>query len=430
MKNKADEEVDVSSVPAEQVEPDPVRWPTLFLIIAATFGSGMALVVPMAYSLALRLTELQPGSEQSLGYLLGTGALLSLITAPLTGILSDRTKSRWGRRRPFTVLGLVAGLAAVPVLIHAPSIPVLAAGWALTTFGWGTVGGSIGNLLADRLPRRQRGSVSGWTNLAGYVAPVVGILMVSPVASDTVLLFLLPALAGGLLVLLFVLFVHEPDSRVSDMGPRLTMTGFLRSLLFNPRKHPAFAWVWGSRFLFFFGLSLTTSYTTYFTAQRLGIEVSEVATVMAVVAGVGVLAASLGALGAGWVSDRFGSRTGWTSISTVVFAAGCIVSALAWDLPMLLTGSILTSLGIAAFGSVGQALVLDVLPHRGTQAGRYLAITSYSQRIPAALAPMLAPAIIAAAGGEKVSYATLYVAAAGLAAVAATVILLSTKIRR
>ncbi|YCQ22557.1 MFS transporter [Arthrobacter sp. Z1-9] len=383
----------------------------------------------MAFSLALRLSELQPGSEQSLGYLLGVGALLSLVTAPLTGILSDRTKSRWGRRRPFAVVGLLAGLGAVPVLVFAPNIPLLAVGWALTTFGWGTVGGSVGNLLADRLPEQQRGSVSGLTNLAGQISPVVGILMVGTVASDPVLLFLLPALAGGILVLLFILFVNEPDSRHLDTGARLTLPGFLRSLLFNPRKHPTFAWVWGSRFLFFFGLSLTSSYTTYFFAQRLGVAVAEVATVMAVVSAAGVLAASLGALGAGWISDRVGTRNGWAAASAVLFAAGCVVSAVSWDFQGLLVGSILTNLGIAAFGSVGQALVLDVLPHRKTQAGRYLAITSYSQRIPAALAPSLAPAILAASGGPTANYTTLYVGAAGLAVIAGVVTILAGRRR-
>ncbi len=56
----------------------------------------MAAIVPMAYSLAVRLEELAPGRPDLLGVLLGIGSAATLIVAPLTGVLSDRTRSRWG----------------------------------------------------------------------------------------------------------------------------------------------------------------------------------------------------------------------------------------------------------------------------------------------------------------------------------------------
>lgn len=418
--------------PPEDQPPDlvPVPWYTIALIILAAFGSGIALIVPMAYSLALRLADLAPGSEQTLGYILGIGAVCSLIAAPLTGIVSDRTRSRWGRRRPFTVLGVLIGLAGVPVLAFAPDIPTLAIGWTLTTIGWGTAGNSVGNLLADRLPERQRGKVSGFTNLAGQVSPVVGILLAGAVSSDALLLFLVPAAVGTVLILGFVFFVPEADSRHLRFEGRLTVGRFLTSLVFNPRRHPQFTWVWVGRFLFSFGLSLTVAYGTYFYAQRLGVPIAQVATVMAVVSALGIVAAGVGALGGGWLSDRWGSRRGWVAVSTVIFAAGCVVSAFSWSLPLLIVGALVTNLGIAAFGSVGQALVLDVLPHRDTQAGRFLAITSFSQRIPSALAPLTAPLLLAAAGSAHAQYTVLYLASASCAILGGAVTFLGGRRRR
>ncbi|MRX45214.1 MFS transporter [Agromyces kandeliae] len=402
-----------------QTDPAERRVPrrTVALIFVGAFGAGLALVVPMAYSMALRLADLAPGQESVLGYILGIGAVCSLVAAPLTGIISDRTRSRWGRRRPFTVLGVAIGLAAVPVLAFAPNIPVLTAGWLLTSIGWGTAGGSIGNLLADTLPERQRGQVSGLVNLAGQVAPVLGILLAGLVTGSSLLLFLVPALLGALMVLAFALFVHEGDSRHLRFADALTVARFVLSLAFDPRRHPAFAWAWVGRFLFFFGLSLTIPYGTYFYSQRLGVPVEDVATVMAAISAVGIAAASVGALGAGWISDRWGSRRMWTATAAALFAVGCIVSALSWTLPGLIAGAMISNVGIAAFGSVGQALVLDVMPHRETQAGRFSAIIGFSQRIPSAVAPLAAPLVMSLAPVAEARYTVLYLASGALAVV-------------
>ena len=41
---------------------------------------------------------------QTLGLVLLIGAFVSMIVAPVFGALSDRTPTRWGRRRPWIVL--------------------------------------------------------------------------------------------------------------------------------------------------------------------------------------------------------------------------------------------------------------------------------------------------------------------------------------
>ncbi|SNS68906.1 hypothetical protein SAMN05216276_10146 [Streptosporangium subroseum] len=54
----------------------------------------MAFVTPIAISLAIRVTQLAPGHEEYLGYIIA-----AVLAAPLFGMLSDRTRTRLGRRR-------------------------------------------------------------------------------------------------------------------------------------------------------------------------------------------------------------------------------------------------------------------------------------------------------------------------------------------
>lgn len=403
-----------------------VKTGVLALIVLATFGSGMALVVPMVYSLAVRLEQLVPGRPDILGYMLGIGSAVTLLVAPLTGILSDRTRSRWGRRRPYTFAGLLLGAAAAPIMAMAPDPLWLTLGWVLSAVGWGTAAGSIGNYQADVLPQHQRGRVSGMTTVVMQVSPVLGILLVGLIHGDALPLFLLPAGIGAALVMLFIAFAPEAHSRGVVYLDRLSVRRILASYAFQPRHMPDFAWNWLGRFIFFLGLTLTTSFSTFFFAQRLAVPVADVVGFMALTSGLSIITAMLGSLGVGWLSDRLHRRRLFIVFGVVFVAGGSVVSALAYDLTLLLTGSLISSFGVAVFIAVGQAVVLDVLPHRETQAGRYMAITGFSQKIPGVLAPGVAPLLLAVGTGTE-NYSVLYFVAAALALVGGLVIAMKVR---
>ena len=410
---------------AQGAEEDVPFW-SLVLLLAATFGAGMAMIVPMSYSLAVRLDQLAPGRTELLGFMLGVGSAATLVLAPLTGILSDRLRSRWGRRRPFAMVGLILGAVSVPVMALAPDLAVLTVGWILSTVGWGTAAASIGNWQADRLPPHQRGKVSGLAGVTMQIAPVIGILLVGLFRDEIVVVFAIPAAIGAVLVVLFLVLVPDPDSRALVLGARLTVGKLLRSYGFNPRTAPDFAWNWLGRFVFFSGLTLTTSFTVFFVAQRLGLAVPDVAGVLAIVSASSIVTAMVGSLGGGWLSDRVGRRKPFIFAGAVLFAAGCVFSAFAYDLPTLIVGTLVSSLGIATFSAVAQALLLDVLPDRDREAGRYMAIALFAQKIPGVIAPVLGAAILAVGAGPE-NFTALYLAAAALAFLGGLIISLSVR---
>lgn len=401
---------------------------TITLLIIATVGAGIATIVPMAFTLALKLDQIAPGREELLGYILGANAVSSLLTSPLTGILSDRTRTRWGRRRPYTVGGIALGISATPIVIAAGDAGTLAVGWIVASLGFGTAMGSIGNFQADRLPPSQRGKVSGLAGLAAQISPVLGIILAGSVSHDIAWVFWLPALLGVALMLVFVVFVHEHDSRGLAFAESLSFSRVVRSYGFSPRSAPDFAWNWLGRFVFFFGLALTTSFSTFFYAQRLGLPVSEVVGILAVTASMSIVSALLGSVGGGWMSDKTRRRRPFIVLAAVLAGTGFSLSAFAWGLLLLLVGAFVGSVGIAMFFAVNQAMTLDILPDRESEAGRYMAITSISQRIPTALAPLTAPILlhIAAGGGEK-NYTAIYLAAAAFSLLGGAIIAVKVK---
>ncbi|GAA1650125.1 MFS transporter [Actinoplanes couchii] len=387
----------------------------IFWMMAANFGVSMAFIVPIAFSLAVRIDELAPGREEVLGYVTGTAQAVFLVLSPLIGVWSDRTRNRFGRRRPLMLAGAVLGLAALFAIAVAPNLLLVAAGWMLAMLGWATVSQLILSAQADRVPEEQRGRISGFTGLTGQIAPIMGVGITSLVSGSTFLVFVLPGLIGAALLTGFLIAGKEPDSRNLPPAAPVSARGLLSSYVFNPREHPDFGWNWLGRLAFFMGLYFNTTFSTFFYAQRLGLPVREVAATVALIGVVGVFAAAAGALGGGYLSDRLQRRRMFALIGSLFFVVGAVVEAFAHAFVPLLIGSVLMQLAIAFFSAVDQAIVLAVLPSR-EEAGRYIAVVQFAHKLPSALAPLIAPFIIAigASGGEK-NYTLLYLTGAVLA---------------
>ncbi len=401
----------------------PVGARYIWFMVLAQFGVFMAFITPLAISLTIRVNTLVPGHPEVLGYITATGALFVMLTGPLMGIWSDRTRTRFGRRRPFMVGGMLVGVVSLVVMALAPTPVVLGAGWVLAQWGWGTTLGNLQISTADRLPAHQRGQVAGLTSFATQVAPVLGVMLAQFFTADPLLLFLVPGAVGVVLVTAFVTLVHEADSREL---PRETLTvgGLLTKYLYNPARYPDFSLNWLGRFFFYFGITLNTTFTAFFFASRLGITVEAVAGVIAMLSLGGVVAVTAGAIGGGFCSDRFRRRRVFVLAGGLVMAAGMIVQAFSSTLPVLVAGSLTASVGLGLFAAVDQALLLDVLPEKDTDAGRFMSITGFATSIPQSIAPLAASAILlVGVTGDQRNYTLLFCVAAALVAAGGAVIL-------
>lgn len=405
----------------------PMSKGYIFWLMLASFGASMAMMVPLSYGIAVRISELAPGHEEVLGYITGAAQLVYLIISPLVGIWSDRTRSRFGRRSPFIYLGTAIGLVGLVIIGLAPNLLIVGAGWVLGMVGWSIAGAALQTLQADKLPEKQRGKVSALTGLMTQIAPVLGIGVAYAVSSSTLLIFLVPGVIGALLLALFPLVKPEGSSKGIPQRDHVTVRSVVTSYGFDVRKYPDFAWNWLGRFVFFVGLYFNTTFGTFFYAQRLDLPVREVAGIVATVGMIGVLAAATGALVGGFLSDKLQRRRLFVMLAALIFVGGAVVEATAWSLPQIIVGAVLMQLAIAVFATVDQAIVYAIIPERD-QAGRYMAVIQFAQKIPSAIAPLLAGVVITigAVGGDK-NYTLLYLVGAVFALVGGLIILLKVK---
>ena len=147
---------------------------------------------------------------------------------------------------------------------------MLTIGWSLTQLGIHATLASLSAAIADFVPDRQRGKVSGALGLTPNLAMLTGVYGATVFTHNGLLLFGLPALVGLAAVLVLVVVLRRDTPAVRGGLPAFGPAEFARSFWFDPRENPDFAWNFLGRFLVFVGMSCVTSYQFFFVTDQLG----------------------------------------------------------------------------------------------------------------------------------------------------------------
>ena len=403
-----------------------VGWRFVALYALAHMSTCLLFLAPLLVSLALKVNSLV-GLEQapnSLALVAGVGAAVAMFTNPFCGKLSDRTSSPLGMRRPWIVGGLVGGTLGVLVVAVAPTIPVVLLGWCVAQVGFNALLAAMVAVLPDQVPVEQRGMVAGVLGVCLPVASVVGTFLVKLFTGNTVAMFLVPCAVAAAFILLFA--VTLPDRRL-DRGdrPAWSVRELASTFWVSPRRNPDFAWAFTSRFLFVLAYAFLVTYQAYYLLDHLGsteADVPQQVFLGTLVQSVVLVAASL--LG-GRLSDWTGRRKVFVVTASVIYGVALFVIAAAVSFNGFLVGMALGGLGFGLYMAVDLALVVDVLPDPDT-AAKDLGVLNIAGALPSAIAPAIAPVILAVGGG---SYGVLYAVAGVCALAAAAAIIPVTRVR-
>ena len=374
----------------------PARFIAIYALAYATLW--LALLTPAMITLALRVRQLAGGdATRPISMVLFAGAIVALVGNPVFGALSDRTRSRFGRRRPYLVAGALGGLAALALIGAASSLGVVLVGWCLAQLAYNAVLAAMVAIVPDQIPSSQRGTVVGVLGVCMPVGQIVGTFLVQQLAGNLVLALLVPGVIGlvGVLALAFVLPDGPPPLRVvvasgAAAGPsRFTLPA-----------HRDFSWAWLSRVLFVTGSVFLQAYQPFLLIDALGFDPAEVPRLIFRSTLVQAAMMVVWSLIAGRLSDRTGRRKWIAMAGSAVQGLGLWLIALAHSYTTFLFGVALAGMGHGVYEGVNLALVTEVLPDRDRHAAKDLGLLNITNTLPQVLAPLAAPAILALSRGD------------------------------
>lgn len=358
------------------------------------------------------------------GVISGIAGICAIIAFPLTGFLSDRTTSRFGRRRPWVVGGAALFAVALVLLGMVQDIVLIAILWSLVIVGFCVLTSALTALISDLVPVRQRGFVSGWMSAPQALGIILGVVLVTEVFTTFVFGYLALAISLAVLVVPIVIFTREtPITR--EQRPEFTKDAFLRGLWISPRKHPDFAWTLASRVLVNTGNALGTGLLLYYLAFGLDIGMADADDALLGLIAVYLVAVVISALLVGYLSDRLARRKVFVIWGSMLQAIAALILVFVSVYEATFVAGVLLGLGYGAFLAVDQALATQVLPDPQDR-GKDLGIMNIAFQVPQALAPLLGALVVAALGG---SFGGLFMLSALAAILGALVVSLVRRVK-
>ncbi|HZU87229.1 MAG TPA: MFS transporter, partial [Anaerolineaceae bacterium] len=163
------------------------------------------------------------------------GLAMAMLMQPLFGMLSDRSTSRFGRRRPFIVAGTLLNILCLVLVGFTPSLPgagtsgflgvsiafaALIAGIILMQVGANISMGAYQGLIPDLVPEDQRGRASGVKSIMELL-PIILVMFIGPLVGKGLIWQVVGILILGyvLVTLVTMFFVHEKPLLEKPVGP-------------------------------------------------------------------------------------------------------------------------------------------------------------------------------------------------------------------
>jgi MFS family permease len=396
----------------------------LFFLGLAGIGAAMAYLVPAVLTMSIKATAIDSEHATTiLSISIGIAAVFSLIAGPIFGQLSDRSTSRFGRRRPFLALGAALMAVGAVVMLAASSTLVLTISAIITMVGFAATMTAVTATIPDLLAPHKRGPASAIVGLSLPLGAVIGLFIAQAVSSHLSLQILIPAAIGALGSLVFAAVLND---RVATGGhlPPFSVRDILATYWVSPRNHPSFAWAWGSRFLIFFGVAAVQAYQAFYLIKVLDFTPKTVAGAVFVSTLVLTAFALLLAPIAGKISDRIGRRKPFVIAAALIFGVGLVEVANAHSFPMFLVGMGIVGIGQGIYMAVDLSLVTQILPDPENPA-KDLAIINLANTLPSSIVPALAPAILAigASSASPQNFPALFITGAIAGLIGAALIL-------
>lgn len=255
---------------------DDDRLPTP-LKIGWGFGSVGTQIVLNSQSLLLlyyfvAILKLEPALA---GTILFGAKLFDAILAPIVGSWSDRTDSRWGRRRPFLFAGAIICAAGLFFIFNTPSANPLVLLLALMVI---SVGYSFFNIPYMAMPAEmtdsplERTSIMSWRIAFVGVGTAVATSLLPPLAKmwggDGAAYGKMGAVAGVLtLIAMMVTFLVSRSARATrSMGEPFSIGAMLGAVAANR----PFAYLLGAKLFQLVGLSALSASVLFFFKEVIG----------------------------------------------------------------------------------------------------------------------------------------------------------------
>lgn len=339
--------------------------------------------------------------------LLGTlGAVTSTITTIIIGALSDLTRSRWGRRTPWIVVGSVltaAVMVGLGMINSVSQLPIFILLWCLIQTFINMIVAPLIAVIADRVAPQHRGTISSIYAI-GYVigqygGPVVGGRFLSSANPGLVntgyyALAVMMLLSGPIAAILM-----KEKSSLDMPHQKLDWSGFVKAFIFPIHNTRNFYLALFGKMMINIAVTAFGVYQVFILTSGMGLGSTSAGQYVSWMGTATMITAIVFSSTAGPVSDKMKTRKWPVAFAALMIALGTILPFVLRQPASMIWYGIIAGIGSGIFFSVDQALNLEVLPN-AENAAKDLGILNFANTGAQILAPVLGAILFGMVGNQ------------------------------
>lgn len=380
-------------------KPTMVRFGSGFFLISVLWAVGLSIIASVL--LPQRLKDLGVDNPDAmLGTINAITAVVSLVSNLIFGNFSDRTRSRFGRRTPWVVWGgVLGGLTLFGVGVIASPV-LLTIDYCLCMVGLNMMLAPAIAVLSDRVPEAIRGTMSTFWGVGAAIGfPLGAIIGATFIAGGTASLsgFVLGGILMGVSGIVAVaLWPREQSSRSAE-ATAATFGDVLRSFTPPTKGASDFYKAFFGRFTMLISYQMINAYQLYIIQDYLDLSATQVVATVALTNSIILVVSLVGGFLGGPISDLLHRRKVPVVLASLCFALGVAMPWIFHSTTGMYLFAAIAGFGYAVYGSVDQALNVDVLPNPET-AGKDLGILNMSTTFGQMCGPIITSAVVTTTG--------------------------------
>jgi MFS family permease len=374
-----------------------------FFLLMALYSGVLGVLLPN------QIAALNPGQKaNNLALMFAITSVFSTLTTPIAGALSDRTRTRWGRRSPWIAIASLVGSLCLFGVSWQTSFWSLMILWVMATVAYNAMQPAMTTVIADRFAPETRGVVSGVVGAGMTAGLTAGTVVAGYLAGARVLAYGLFAVAIAVSCLAFVLINREASSAEAPARP-FSWKVFAASFWISPKDHPDFAWAFAGRFTVYMGYQAVAAYLLYILRDYIGLSDAGSNIAIANLAILTLVCLIVSSLASGFLSDRLQRRKPFVVASSLIMGGAMVAPLLLPNMTGMWIYAGAIGVGYGMFMSIDMALMTQVLPKTAVgDEGKDLGVLTTAVNIPQIISPVMAAVLLHLFDNN---YAAIFIAA-------------------
>lgn len=380
-------------------------------------GSTRSVLIPQLFA------QLDPVHKVwAVGILATVASITGAITNLLFGALSDVTRSRFGKRKPYIVLGTIAIAISLVVIANVKSIVAIIFIWIIAAAAENAIAAAIYPQISDRVAPKWRGTVSTFYGVGFTIAQQGFALLAAQFLGNVKFGIYVMAGCTVVLALIHELLIQEKGN-LDEPKVKFNKQTLMKYFFFPTHDARDFYLALCGKFFMVVGSTIVTTFLLFiftdYIGQGTGAAGKSISVFSMIMLVIGVFFALVG----GPLADKMKRVKAPVVIATFALGFAALFPLFVKEPWAMFVYAVIAAFGNGLYNSVDGALNMDVLPSSDT-AGKDLGLINLANTLGQMLGAMVASAIV-----EGFGYQAIFIFAIGMEIIGGISISLIKRVR-